>query len=245
MALTYQQIMAGGINPATGQPLLAGMMPAPSNDKYAGQPADPTYNGWTDPSGNLIEKYKLAKAGDITAASNIEELKRMLADPSMSAWGQLMLQKQGVEEGAALDKTAAGANTSAAAARATLAGRGGASKAAQERLAMKASMADMFGRQDVRRQGTLDRFNVGIADEEQKLKKTGLWANMADSEAGRKLTADTGNRDYASKVDSFNIQNALGGIKSKQDFDAGMYGEKMKAWAADRTATAQENAGKK
>lgn len=230
----------------------------------SGQPQMPGYSGWTGADGNLLDGYALEKAGALTpelqamlAGINpdmrgIEALRNRALGTGPSTWAQLMLEKEGVERGERLDKTVNNANAARATAMRSLATQGGARGAARERLAGKASLAEMFGRQDVERQGQVDRTNIGIQDETQKLdllkglpaaevamlqpalQKAGLWANMA-----------TNDRDYASKVDSFNIQNKIGDVKGKQDYNMGKYSEQMKAWAANRTAEAQENSGKK
>ena len=105
-----------------------------------------------------------------------------------------------------------------------------------------------------------------IAALQPELQKTSMWGNMADSEQGRKVNLDLSNRDYKTGVDKFNtandydrqkynndsnmrsqefnIGNSLAEKRAKEAADLAAYQEQMKAWGANRTAVAQENAGK-
>lgn len=173
-----------------------------------------------------------------------------------SPWAQLMLEKEGVERGARNDEAGRASNAATASAFSALATRGGLSKGARERIATKGASDLMKGRMAVARQGQLDRFNILGEDEKQKLdimkalpgmdiaalspelQKTNAWASMADSESGRRMNLDLANRSYMTDIDKYNKGTALDLAKTK-------YQQQMAAWAADRTATAQENSGKK
>lgn len=105
-----------------------------------------------------------------------------------------------------------------------------------------------------------------IAALQPELQKTSMWGTMADTESNRKMGLDLSNRDYRTGVDKFNLSqdferqkyNNDSSMKS-QEFNIGNaltekrnaeaaklaeYQEQMKAWGANRTAVAQENAGK-
>lgn len=180
-----------------------------------------------------------------------------------SPWANLMLQKNDVDTASAMDKAGLAGNAATGSAFSDLARRGGISAGARERLATKGERNTMMAKQGVGRDAETNRLGILTNDANQKmdilkqlpgmqvqslqpeLAKTGMWGQMADSEAARKQGLDVANRDYATGVDKTNLASSIGDVKNKQDFDMTQYQELMKAWAANKQADATANSGKK
>lgn len=232
----------------------------------------PGYQSILDPSGNIKAPYSI-DASSIFGGSNIDQLMQQLnginynttgidtlrskaTDPGTSAWGQMMLQKQGLDQQNAMDAAAKAGNVGLSKAYSGLASHGGLSAGAAQQLARKGMRDTAASRMSVGRQGMTDRLGILTQDETQKndllkglpaaeaaalapaLQKTNMWASMADSEAGRQQSANQ-------TAVTANQTAALKDKGASDDWIMQQYQEQMKAWAADRTAQAQENSSKK
>lgn len=174
-----------------------------------------------------------------------------LAAPGTGAWEQMMMGRQGVEEAMARDKAMKTSRQGAANAFSDLATRGGITPSAAGRLARGAGEQTALARQNVIRQGILDRFGIGTEAENQRLttarmmpgmevqalqpelEKTKMWGAAAESD-----------RNNAQQVQQFNISNIL---KQKAVEDAaklGKYKEMATMYGAGKTADAQAGGGK-
>lgn len=238
-----------------GKPQIVGG-PSPKTDFFKSdtyatmQKLMPEYGSIRNADGTLQDPFKLG------FTSNMPELQQQLAGINLdtrgldalrteglrpagtpSAWAQMMLSKQ---MGDAAAQNQAGVSSAMSA----LASRGGVSRGARERIASKGARDLMMSRQKA-------GMDVGLADEGNRLDilkmlpgaevaalqpalaKTNIWASMANTEAARQQDAS-----------KFNIANAAADLKGKNDYALAKYQETMKAYGADRTAQAQENAGK-
>lgn len=271
-----------------------------SIDKYqterAGAPTRPDFVSTLDGNGNIKSNYQLnpntiANPNQVTMDSIMPGLSDKLNGINVdqrginavrdralgtgdSPWLKLQMEKQGLDESNALQKSSASVAGSNANAESNLAMRGGISSGARERLARSGAMASNQAGQDVRNQGVQNRLNLQIADDQTK---TGLLSqlpgmeianvapetakqeylgNMASTEQGRGLdtafknvanTTDTAKYNAGATTDAqkYNIGNALNDILQKRAYDTAGYSEDMKAWAAGKSADAQSSAGKK
>jgi hypothetical protein len=169
-----------------------------------------------------------------------------------SVWAQIAKQQQALEEQSLLDRAARAGAASTASAFSNLARRGGVNAGARERLAAGGALGMMRGRQDIAMEGAKARANISATDEGNRLsllrelpamevaalqpgiQKTNIWAQMAGQESAQQYDAN-----------KFNVANLIAERDKKQQFEMNKYSEIMKAWAADRSARAQENSGKK
>jgi hypothetical protein len=176
------------------------------------------------------------------------------AGPSQSA--QYLLDKQGLDQQSALDQIIKSGGAAGAAARGALARSGGLSAGARARLAAKQMRNDFTGRQQLTRQGQADRLGILANDENQKLdllkmlpgaetQRAGAYGTFANTEAARQQQLDLSNRDYRSDVDKTNLASRIQNTKGLNDYNQKLYEERMKGYAANRSADATENSGKK
>lgn len=167
-----------------------------------------------------------------------------MSAPGSSAWEQLMLQKQGVGESEQRDTANANAASGQQSALSQLATSGGVSGGARERLARMGMTNSAEARQNVARQGVMDRLGIGTTAEQNRI---GILSNLPGQElasAGYQTGLDTSNRDYNTGVNQYNIGNVLAAKGAKSAADQATYQEQMKAWAAKDSAEATANSGK-
>lgn len=227
----------------------------------------PGFNGIKDQSGNILDQYSLKAQPDVGFNSNIDDLRQQLSGINLNTDALQALRGEGLRAPGTASpwatmalnqaKSTAGAqgNAQIAGAMSALASRGGVNRGARERIATNGSRGTMMAQQkagmDIGLQDEANRMDIlkalpgmEVQSLAPELQKTSMWANMADTEAGRKQGLDLANRDYTTNVQKTNLTNSIGDLQNKNNYDMSKYEQIMKAYSADRTANAQENAGK-
>jgi hypothetical protein len=259
----WQQQMVGGatddfgnlqggqtmyVNPYTGEQISAqefqAMVKAESDAKMLaqgmnpdGSPVRPEYQSLLDPATGLLRSEYISKPGtlDVAGLQGFQELKKRALTAGPSAWGQMMTDKQRMEEAQQKDAAARQAMAGAAQARSALAMKGGLSSGAGERLAAGGARDLMLQRQGVASQGQMARQGINLEDEAQRMK---LLPQVSEAEA--KLSQyNLGLQNTAADT---NILRALEEKRAKDSQDLAVYQEQIKKWAAERTAQATERA---
>lgn len=236
--------------------------------KFASVPNDPTFTSNLGADGNVKSQYKLGAQPDVSYQGNLQNLAANLDPRAMdtyrdyatgtgnSPWAQLMLDQNKANTATAADNAAKTANSGASKAYSELGARGGLRSGAAERIAMDAGRNLNLGRQDAAKTGETNALGIMGQDAAGRvqalqgvsgldLQKAGLWSQVAGQDSAGKYQADTGNRDYQTKVADTNINNAMQGLNAQNQFNQYIYGQKMAGAGAERTANATENAGKK
>lgn len=210
-------------------------------------PGMPTITNLMDSSGLLKDVYKLKGGPDVTSGydrSALDALKGIgMAAPGESAWEKMMMQKQGLQEATSRDKGVRGADTQRLASMSQLASSGGMTNSARERLARGAGSDMMSAKQDIARQGALDRLGIGVQGEQNRL---GVLQALPGMELGRsQLESNLGlaNRDYSTNVNKANISSALTEVGRQDQAKQDTYARQMEAWAANQQANATANSG--
>lgn len=191
-----------------------------------------------------------------------------------SAWSNLMHQSLGNKENAALEKVGGQAMGANAAAENSLAMRGGLGSGARTSLAKDMQRGINQQSQQVRQDFSNQGLGVDMQDEQNRLgilqqlpgmelnamqpdmQKAAALNDASLTEQGRNLDAskynsDTNfnlgkyNADSTATADKYNIGNALNEQLQNRGYDLNNYNEMMKAWGADKTASAQGSGGKK
>ena len=241
-----------------------GMEPSRSSSVDQALPTVPVYSELLNPDGTLKSELQLkGQTSDLPELDKrlsgiqlnkegLTEIRKRALSTGQSEWEKMMLGKQGVEEGAAMDKSAQEAAANASNALSQLAMKGGYSSGARERIADNSSRDTSLARQGVLRQGMLDRFTIGTKAEDQKLDllrnlpgmeqealkpefaKVDAWRATSEAEKGREL--DIAKQNQAAALKRNELQD-LGKYKN--------YEEQMKLYAANKTGDAQANAGGK
>lgn len=203
-----------------------------------GSPIRPEYQSLLDPTTGLMkDQYQLkVEALDPTKWEGYQKYKTQALSDGPSTWAQMMLQKQGLEEAQRKSGAAAQAMSGMASARSALGMRGGLSRGARERIALQGSRNLLAGRQNVAREGSLERFGINTQDQQNRL---GMLSNLMGSET------DLGkyNKTLEGKQSEFNILRALEEKRAKDTQDLTVYQEQMKKWAAGKQADATAQSG--
>lgn len=242
------------------QQMAAAKQEDPFRMKFGNMPDDPTYESLLDASGNLKSGFTLnaqpdgdlqSILGDIRnnlSTDTLSQIKSRATSQGPSQSANYLLDRQGLEQQSALDQLIKGGAGAAATARGTMARSGGLTAGARERMARKAQMADFTGRQGLSRQGQADRLGILANDESQKLDLLKMLPGAETQRAagfGNLANLNMQDRNYRTDIDKTNISNRLLNAKGQNDYNLKMYEERMKGYAANRTADATENAGKK
>jgi hypothetical protein len=171
-----------------------------------------------------------------------------------SAWYNMMLDKQKLEEQGARDTAAKQALSQGAQARSQLAMRGGLMGGSAERMAKSSARDLMMANQDVSRQGMLTRAQLGVSDEEKRitalgqlpgmevaalqpeLQKTQMWADMGKSNLG----AWQQGQQVGLEANKWNLQQTLDEKRRKDQYELDKWKEMVQAQAAEKQAQATE-----
>lgn len=185
------------------------------------------------------------------------------SNTALSPWAQA--QTQAEQEQQALQ--AGGAGTQANAARASaednLASHGGLSTGAMERLGINSANNLVNTQQNIAGQGILARLGIQSQDDQNKLaaleqlpgqevnalqpalQKQSLYDQAAQTEQTNQQNLALQNRNYTTGVQQSNIANALAGNQQTNQYNMGVYQTQAQAAAANNTANAVQNSGKK
>ncbi len=205
-----------------------------------GSPIRPGWDSQLGPDGLLKDNYRLTDRGLVQVDQRgIGAIRERALSQGPSAWAKMMTDKQKLEEQGARDQAAQSAQGQNAQAYNDLSMRGGVSGGARNRIAMMNSRNSMMAGQNVARQGMLDRANIGVQDETQRL---GLLNNLAGLDF-QQAGLDERNRAYSTDIQGRNINAALSELDKKRMQDMNVYSEQMKKWAAGKSADAQAAAG--
>jgi hypothetical protein len=192
----------------------------------------PTFSSLIDPAtGQLKSGYSLGAPGANEATSYMKDI---ATAQGPSQWGQLMQQLIGGQRTEALDKAAATGNAATGRAMSDLAMRGGASKAARERIATKGAVSDVLNRQSVNRNADQSELDMLAKDESNKMGMLNSWAGLNESALNRNLD-----------VERTNLNTRLADKQAGDTFNMNKWQESMKTLGSYQTSRAQEEAGKK
>lgn len=164
-----------------------------------------------------------------------------------SAWQNLMLQKQALEEQTGADRASKQAASQAAMGQAQLASRGGLMGGSAERLAKMSGRDALMAKQEIMRQGMGARADIATKDEEKRMQALSMLPGMEVASLQPELQKtqmwNTGQAQQQ-QAQQWNLQQALAAQQAKNQAELEAYKEKMAGASAERQATATENSGK-
>lgn len=199
-------------------------------------------------TGKLLSQYQLQARPDVGFNYNrtaLDELTNRGMSKGPSAYSNILMDKQRLGEEDALTRSARESAGASSYGFGQAAARGGLSSGARERLGAGAANQLSLARQGVLRQGMGERLGISAGDEAQKLDILKSLPGMELGVTQGKTNLDLANRAYGTDVDRLNIMGALGEVGRQDSNKLKEYEEKMKVYGAEKTAQAQENAGKK
>jgi hypothetical protein len=158
-------------------------------------------NPFAGPAGKMLQKEALSKGP--------------------SAWANMALKQQGLEEQGGRDAALQQAMQASGMAQADLARTGGISSGARGRLAAQSARDALLAQQGVSRQGMLSRAGINTED---MARRQGLLGQVAGAEAG---------------AQGANVGATMQDLLNKGQFDINLYKEQMGAYGAKKAAQAQ------
>jgi hypothetical protein len=206
-----------------------------------GSPIAPDYNNPQNADGSMKDGYKLNPWENVNANTGALEKLRgeaMRGAGTNSAWGDLMLQKQGVQQAQNADNAAAGANNNMLSVASRLAQTGGLGGGSRERLQRGAQQNAFIGRQQVERQGQTDRLGIQTQDENNRQQGLRDLQGMDNQQADIAFK----NGQQAANINQFNVGNMFKSNEAGNNFAQDKWKKQMEVWGAGKTADAQQRA---
>lgn len=212
-----------------------------TNPTSDGSPQRPTYNYITGLDGTVNDKFKLSDWKNVTPDTQALETykKTALRDAgTASPWATMMLEKQKAEQASAIDNAATMGISAHNQAVSSLAQTGGINGGARERMARSSANNLMLDRQKAMRQGALDRMNIGLQDETQRMGQLESLQGMNNTQADIQFK----NQQQQQGVNQFNIQNQFSEADKLRQYNLDTWKQQMQTWGANKTADAQAKA---
>lgn len=226
---------------------------AAEKERAALQPKKPEYGTIRQPSGELQDWFK-SQAGEMISpyAKQLsdEELKALprlqqyASSTERSPWASLMFQRQGIDEMAARDQAQNQGAQAAASAWNQAAMRGGVTGGQRERGAISSSLNTANNLAEIGRQGQTARLGIDTQEAQDRLSVLKSLPGFELQKAELLGRAKERDINQVNNANELNIGRRLQDVQGKNAYDLGTYSENMKAWAAERTAQAQEKSGK-
>lgn len=210
----------------------------------AGRPIRSSYLSITDQDGKLRDQFSMQNkiGADIQLnQSGLNEIRNRALSQGPSAWANLANQQQGMQEQQALQQSNVQGQAGLRQNLSQLAGRGGVSAGARERLAMQGMRGQNQGMQGVLNQGMQNRMNINLQDQQSKDQMLTQLPGM-DMQAANFAQQQ---RDYRANAGAQDIGNALKDIGGYNAYRADAFGKAMQEWGTDKTANAQVAASKR
>lgn len=192
-------------------------------DPYYGMPAFPTYTPGYDGAKMSVQDIQ----PDPRA---LQAFRQQALRTGPSAWADLAASKSYAEQAAAKDALARQAAGNLATAQSGLAMRGGLRSGAAERLQTAAGRDLLNESQKLGQQGSLNRMQIGINDEQNRISQLGMLPDMELSDARFRL----GTRQY-------DLNNSIEEVNRQNKFKLKEYDNESGIWAAGKQADATAN----
>jgi len=195
-----------------------------------GSPKSPQFSSLVDPStGRLKQQYSITEQLlDPGSIAGYSQYKDFATGTGPSAYATAAENQLNLKTAIERDKAMKDAATGAAAARSSLAMRGGMTSGARERLG-KTNYADLQGVRRNQMVGLTDILTQDAGARQGALKDfTTLGANIGQF-----------NTNLKNQAQEFNVRSALEEINRGREFEMSRYKQESEKWAADKKSQAQ------
>jgi hypothetical protein len=200
-----------------------------------GSPIAPEFQSLVDPTtGQLKKDFQLnIQQYDPNSSEGYKKFKGEALRTGPSAWANLQMQKQQMEQQDAQGAAARQGLSSLNQGFSSLAQKGGLGVGSRTRLAAQGMKDLLAQRQQVNRQGISNRLGIQTTDEENRQKQLSQLMGT-DTDLGKYNTT------IGAKQSEFNMNTLLQDKQAKDSFATNKYTEQQKKWAAERQAQATE-----
>lgn len=202
----------------------------------------PGYNQAYDPSTMSMlpgtEERLNALQMDTTG---LDKFRKEATRKGSSAWARLQSNKQFQEELAAREKAKSEARSATAQAESDLAMKGGLSSGARERQKIAGARDVLAMSQDVGRQGNLNRLQIGVNDEQNRIAQLSQLPGMEN----QLFQANLQKENMWNSAKNADIARLDAENQRRNAYNMDIYKTQMADWAATQQANATANSGKK
>lgn len=210
--------------------------------RYADQPYRPNYVPGYDKNSMRMEQDLEGRLSGINVdqrGMNKYRQEAMRSGPS--AWAQMAGRQQDELAQDAQNKAGKQSAGQAAEARSQLAMRGGINSGARERIAQGAAKNYMDMSQDIGRQATTNKTQIGMNDEQNRINQLQALPGMENAAVANEMDKTK----LWGQAKQFDVGQMTAEQERRNAFNMGNYHEQMQAWGAGKQANATANAGKK
>lgn len=228
---------------ANGNVVFQGGSPAMSGPDYAGMPTTPYYNPSYDPSTeNLADPLQQQLNGIDTnpLSMSVSNFKDLADRQGPSAWATSADQQQDALSSNALERGAAQTNGQTAQAVDQLGSSGGITSGARERAVEGGAKNYMNMSQDTSRQDSLNKLQIGVNDQQNKMQEMGMLPGM-ESQALQPQFQKANMWEQAKTAD---VGNQITSTNNTNAFNQNNYQAQLGAWGANQQANATMKSGK-
>lgn len=203
-----------------------------------GRPIRNDYLSVVGPDGKVNPAYSQAGiiGNDVSMNQDAyNAIKSRALSQGPSAWANLAMQNQQMDQARGLNAANKGANQAQNQAYNSLAARGGLSAGQRLQLARQGQRQGMQAAQGVNNAGAQARLGIQMQDEQTKNQMLPQLAGLDAQNANFQQSQ----RAYANQAKSADVGNALKDLQGFNAYNSNAYSDAMKSWAADKTANAQ------
>lgn len=220
------------------------IMPQYTPGQLPGAPLSPQWNQPYDPNTMALLPGMEQQLGGIDTSglkNSVGAFRDMALRKGPSAWALMAGNQQDALAGNARERGAAETNAQTASAMDRLAMSGGLTSGARERAAEGGAKNYMDMSQDTARQATLNKLQIGVNDEQNKIQEMGQLPGMEASA----LQPDFQKATMWNTAHQADVGNAMNNNNSANAFNQNLYGQKMQALSSQQMANATAQSGKK
>lgn len=228
------------VNPLSMAP--NGMSTTDPYSPYYGMPGLPQYVNQYDPATMALApglKSQLDSINLDPTALNAFKTQALRTGPSQ--WANLATNQQMAQEAGQRENAAKQSNSQTAQAEDRLAASGGLSGGARERAQTEGGKNYLNMSQDLGRQGNLNRLQIGINDESNRIQQLGQLPGMELSA----LQPEFQKAQMLEGANQADLGAQIAANQAKNAYNSNIYSQQMNAWGANQQANATANSGKK
>ena len=222
-------------------------------ERINSQPKKPLFYSMADASNKLLPEY-MSQSGEMLLPyaeqlaqdelTSLPKLQEYAYSTNRSPWAQLMFQRQALDEQSAREKAQNEGAQASASAWNQMAMRGGVSGGERERIGTSGALNTANNLATIGREGQAARIGIDTQEAQDRLNTLKTLPQFELQKAELLGKAKERDVNQVNATNEANINKLIQNTQGRQAYDLGTYSEQMKAWAAEKTAQAQENSGK-
>jgi hypothetical protein len=216
------------------------MLPSPYGKWRPDAPATPSYfNGYDPESMSTTNPLDMQLNGINLDKRGLDQFRNEALRTGPSQWASKAGEQQNLEEMQAREHAGRQAKSGSAGAMSDLAMRGGLTGGARERVAKSGARNYLDVTQDTARQGSQNRLQIGVNDEQNRIQQLGMLPGM-ETQA---LQPDFQKAQMLNQSKEFDVNAMMQEAQNRNIFTGNAYNQQMKGWAAEKTAKATADSG--